>query len=283
MRRAGPYLVAALAAGCSTHPSSTAMSVAAEYPTYRALHEAIVTPTCGPRGGVCHNSKQFPDLHTPENMLAVIGARCNQLTENPAQVSDQCEPPGDLLVLDGGADAGVRTRIGFVTVDPASPPQWVRLTTHDPIAHDGSALGFSIVRDATPTAPLTIKYPALLSTQAGESVVTISNLPLLGPGMRAFLTTPYMPGLDAEVQLGDPNQNGTFGYDMGQALIKPGAPAKSFLVQRILGTVPPRMPLANGDLTSDQIYALQCWIQQLDDDAANADGPIDYSRCPPQF
>ncbi|MDB4965634.1 MAG: hypothetical protein JWN44_1323 [Myxococcales bacterium] len=281
--RAALFCVAAFAAGCSTTPASTTMTVAEQYPTYRALHEAVVTPTCGPRGGVCHNSKQFPDLHTPENMLAVIGARCNQLTESAAQVSDQCEPPGDLLILDGGADAGTKTRIGFVTVDPASPPQWVTLTTHDPIAHDGSAVAFSIVRDGDPKSPLTLKYPAQLATHAGQSVVTISNLPLLGPGMRSFLTTPYMPGYDGELQLGDPNQNGKFGYDMGEALIKPGAPAQSFLVQRILGTVPPRMPLANGDLTADQTYALQCWILQLDPDAANADGPIDYSRCPPQF
>jgi hypothetical protein len=271
------------AAGCTTQPTASTMSVAEQYPTYRALHEAVVTPTCGPRGGVCHNSKQFPDLHTPENMLAVIGARCNQLTENPAQVSDQCEPLGDLLVINGGPDAGVQTRIGFVTVDTATPPQWVKLTTHDPIAHDGSALAFSILRDSDPKNPLTLKYPATLTTVAGESAVTIMNLQTLSSGLRSFVTTPYMPGLDAEVQLGDPNGNGTFGYDMGQALIKPGAPAKSFLVQRILGIVPPRMPLANGDLSTDQIYALQCWIQQLAADGSNADGPIDYKRCPAAF
>jgi hypothetical protein len=276
--------VAAVAAvGCSTQPHAAVATVAEAYPTYRALHEAIVTPTCGPRGGVCHNSKQFPDLHTPENMLAVIGQRCNQLTEDPLAMLDQCEPPGDLLVVRGGPDAGLRTRIGYVTVDPASPPAWVQLTTHDPIAHDGTAIAFSIVRDADPAHPLEIPFPPLLTTAAGQRSVTITTLPSLTPGQRAFVTAPYAPGLDAEVQLGDPNRNGSFGFDLGFALIQPGAPARSFLVQRILGTVAPRMPLANGDLTADEIYALQCWIAQLAPDASNADGPIDYARCPASF
>jgi hypothetical protein len=54
-------------------------------------------------------------------------------------------------------------------------------------------------------------------------------------------------------------------------------------VQRILGIVPPKMPLANGPLTDDQMYAIQCWIQQLLPDGSNADGPIDYSKCPARF
>lgn len=285
-RVAGFVLVAAACAACAAcgkQPSSQQQSLASQYPTYRALHEAIVTPTCGPRGGVCHNSKQFPDLHTPENMLAVIGQRCNQLTADPSAILDECEAQGDLLVIKSGPDAGVRTRIGFVTLDPAATPQLVTLTTHDPIAHDGAQLAFSIVRDSDPKNPLEIPFPSVLTTTAGQASVTVTALQTLGQGQRAFLITPYTPGLDAEVQLGDPNRNGTFGFDLGQALIKPGAPADSFLVQRILGVVPPKMPLANADLTDDQIYALQCWIYQLAPDASNADGPIDYARCPTSF
>src|SRR5438105_11511869 len=69
---------------------------ALDYPTFRSLEEAVVTPICGPRGGVCHNSKQFPDLHTPENMLAAVGQRCNQLTDDPKAIQNLCEPQGDL-------------------------------------------------------------------------------------------------------------------------------------------------------------------------------------------
>lgn len=276
-------MILGAALGCTTQPKAQVSTVAQQYPTYRALHQAIVTPTCGPRGGVCHNSKQFPDLHTPENMLAVIGQRCNQLTADPLAILDECEAAGDLLVIKSGADAGLKTRVGYVTVDRATPPQWVKLTTHDPIAHDGAMLAFSIVRDTNPAAPQEIPFPSLLASVAGQYSVTITSLPTLSSGQRAFLTTPFIPGLDAEVQLGDPNQDGTFGYDLGNALIKPGDTGKSFLVQRILGTVAPRMPLANNDLTADQIYALQCWIHQLKSDGSNADGPIDYGRCPAAF
>jgi len=276
-------ILAAVSGGAPAPKSALAASAAADYPDFRALHEAVVTPTCGPRGGVCHNSKQFHDLHTPDNMLAVVGQRCNQLTADPLAIENQCEPRGDLLVIGGGPDAGLRTRIGHVTVDSAVPPAWIRLTTHEPIAHDGSGLAFSIVRDGDPAHPMAIPFPAVLDTSAGRAEVTIAKPASLSSAARTFLTSPFVPGLDAEVQLGDPNGDGVFGYDMGFLLIKPSAPQQSFLVQRILGTVPPRMPLANGDLTPAAIYALQCWIAQMKPDGSNADGPIDYARCPAAF
>ena len=257
--------------------------VALDYPTFRDLHEAVVTPICGPRGGVCHNSKQFPDMHTPDNMLAVIGQRCNQLTDNALSIQDLCEPPGDLLVIRTGADAGFRTRVGFATPDSSSPPQTMTLTLHDPVPSTAHGIAFSIVRDGDPQNPLEIAVPAPLDTQAGQRSVTVRNLQSLPMGMRFFLTAPYMPGFPGELLGGDPNQNGTFGADLGGAVIKPGDPARSFLVQRILGIVPPQMPLANGTLTAEQIYAFECWIAQMAPDGSNADGPIDYSKCPSSF
>jgi hypothetical protein len=276
-----PLVVVALAcAACSSGQPKA--EVIEPYATFRELHELVVTPTCGPRGGVCHNSKQFPDLHTPENMLAAVGQRCNQLTDDPLAIVDECEEQGDLLVIHGGPDAGLRTRIGYVTVDSAMPPAFIELTTRDPIPHDGSALVFGIVRDSDPTHPIEVPFPAVLATTAGQRKVTVAlgKTAPLSPSARAFLTNAYVPGNADQVQLGDPNRNGTFGFELGFLLIKPGDVSKSFLVQRITGAIPPRMPLANGDLTSEQIYALQCWITQLAPDGSNADGPIDYARCP---
>ncbi|HJZ85057.1 MAG TPA: hypothetical protein VKN99_07785 [Polyangia bacterium] len=257
--------------------------VAQDYPTYRALHESVVTPICGPRGGVCHNSKQFPDLHTPDNMLAAIGARCNQLTEDPSAIQDLCEPQGDLLLIKSGPDSGLRVRIGYAQTDGLATPQSVMLTLHDPVPHSGTNLDFSIVRDTDPQNPIELHVGALLSTPGGQARATIGGLSGLGMGMRYFLTAPYMPGFAGQLILGDPNRNGTFGYDLGGAVIKAGQPEKSFLVQRITGQVPPQMPLANGMLTEDQIYVFQCWIKQMKPDGSNADGPIDYSKCPPRF
>jgi hypothetical protein len=271
----------ALLAGCggaAVHDPKAAMA----YPDYRTLHEAIITPTCGPRGGVCHNSKQFPDMHTPENLLSVIGQRCNQLTDDPKAIVELCEPAGDLLVITSDPDTNWKARVGYVVAD-AAPPTTLTVTLHDPVPHDGTDLTFSIVRDIDPKSPLEIPIGNHLTTHAGQRQATITGVQSLPMGQRSFFTAPYTPGLDGQLFLGDPNQNGTFGFDLGGALIKPGAPSKSFFVQRILGIVQPRMPLANGDLTDDEIYALQCWILQMKPDGSNADGPIDYARCPARF
>jgi hypothetical protein len=257
----------------------------ADYPTYRALHESVVTPICGPRGGVCHNSKQFPDLHTPDNMLAAIGQRCNQLTPDPTTILDLCEPQGDLLLIKSGPDAGWSARIGYAAADAPGPSQMLTLTLHDAPAHSGTGLDFSIVRasGAGAGATTTELHVGLdLTTSAGQKSVTVA-VAKLSSSFKSFFMSPYVPGYPEQLQAGDPNRNGTFGADLGGAVIAPGAPTKSFLVERILGIVPPRMPLANGTLTDPQIYALECWIAQLKPDGSNADGPIDYARCPAKF
>jgi hypothetical protein len=255
------------------------------YPSYRDLHEAVVTPMCGPRGGVCHNSKQFPDLHTPENMLASVGVRCNQLTDDPIAIVDLCEPRGDLLVIKSGANSGFRTRIGFLA--PKDPmemaPTDLEITLRDPLPHTATGANFAIVRDVDPQSPIEVPVGFKLSTKEGEHKATIVGFASLSTGLKAFLYSRYMPGYSGQVLLGDPNRNGTFGYERNGATIKPGKPELSFFVQRITGEVPPKMPLANGELTAPQLYALQCWIAQMSDDGSNADGPIDYSKCPLEF
>jgi hypothetical protein len=267
--------------GCGDSAPASISKTATDYPTFRALHEAVVVPICGPRGGVCHNSKQFPDLHTPDNMLAVLGQRCNQLTDDPMAIQDLCEPPGDLLLIRNGPDAGWRARVGYATLDPGG--QTMTVTLHDPVPHAGAALDFSIVRDVDPAHPVELHVGTHLVTTAAGKSVQVTDLPTLTMGLRYFMSAPYMPGFAGQLAGGDPNHNGIFGADLGGAVIKPGAPDKSFLVQRILGIVPPQMPLANGTLTPEQIYAFQCWIAQMKPDGSNADGAIDYSLCPPQF
>ena len=46
-------------------------------PTGLDLHQKVIYRTCTPNGGVCHNSKEFPDLRTPANFVAAFGANCN--------------------------------------------------------------------------------------------------------------------------------------------------------------------------------------------------------------
>ncbi|MDH5675994.1 MAG: hypothetical protein OEZ06_27980, partial [Myxococcales bacterium] len=41
----------------------------AKLPTGIDLQTDVVQRTCGPTGGVCHNAKEYPDLHTPANLI----------------------------------------------------------------------------------------------------------------------------------------------------------------------------------------------------------------------
>src|SRR5688500_7498842 len=57
------------------------------------LHAKVVFRTCSPNGGVCHNAKEYPDLHTPANFLDAIDAPCNVQPGTPEAVYDRCERP----------------------------------------------------------------------------------------------------------------------------------------------------------------------------------------------
>ena len=46
-------------------------------PTGIELQAEVVIRSCGPINGVCHNEKEYPDLHTPANFASVVGAPCN--------------------------------------------------------------------------------------------------------------------------------------------------------------------------------------------------------------
>jgi hypothetical protein len=281
-RRAGPaLLVSALVAltyACASdredEGAAARRQAALDYPTFRALHAAVVLPTCGPRSGVCHNGKQYPDLHSPTEMLAAVGKRCNAITADPLAILDACEPAGDELVLGSMGNGGFRAAIGRVRA--SSDGSAIELDLEDAVPLAAESIEASIERAGPPA--FVVHLGARVTTRAGERTVNVraGDLP---DDLRSFLAGPYVPGLATRVVLGDPNANGVFGAKLGELVIRPGDPERSFLVQRILGKVLPRMPLANGDLTPAQIFALTCWVQQMRPDGSNADGPIDYGVC----
>ena len=252
---------------------------AALYPNFQALHSGVVVGACAATNGACHDSAQFPDLHTPEALLATINARCNAATADPLQIHDLCEAPGDVLLVKSGPDQGWSSRVGFVTDHTSDSEPTIVLTLHDRVPHDAQEVLASIVRQFGSSTTREIPLGFTLATEAGQPEATLSADDL-SPELVDFFTSPFTPGLTEQVILGDPNRNGVFGADLGGALVKPGDLDKSFLVERILGIVPPQMPLANGDLGAAQIAALECWVFQLLPDASNASGPIDYSACP---
>jgi hypothetical protein len=159
-------------------------------------------------------------------------------------------------------------------------------------------------------AEVAFPFPAdaVISAQQGAKTVTLDAAKLADPATAAgpvdtlanFLNpSQFNPGDDGQVELGDPNGDGVFGYDLHGALIKPGDPLKSYLFLRVLGPLAvgpgqvltnvmadpsesrPQMPAANQRYwdIDNAVVALWCWIQSMKPDASNADGAIDYDRC----
>src|SRR3712207_1697063 len=59
------------------------------------LQRKVILRTCGPTNGVCHNQKEYPDLHTTGTFADAINAPCNLQPGTYASVYDRCERVGD--------------------------------------------------------------------------------------------------------------------------------------------------------------------------------------------
>jgi len=100
--------------------------------------------------------------------------------------------------------------------------------------------------------------------------------------MSDALASAGVPARPDVVQLWDPNANGRFGVELDGALLRAGAPDRSYVIRRLTdphaGTL---MPLANAcSWTPASVRALWCWIAGLRQDGSNAYDPIDYGNCP---
>jgi hypothetical protein len=297
--------------GCDGTPATTADagadsgpveldSAAAKYPDLRTLWSRAVERTCGPNSAVCHNNRQYPDMQTASGLLAAVNARCNQIRDSAAAIDNLCEPPGDTLRL-----GTFSTRIGSVTAMPATGPSVIVITLRDPLP-DGARTPAAIVQQRGALAAITLPIPAMAiaTARTGDRSVTLAFAPLAAaPGpvgsLADFLVPAAFNAVDTtQVQQGDPNGDGVFGDELGGALIKPGAPMKSYLLLRLLGplavgpgqmntnvTAPAsteaQMPIANFQYwdVDHAVQALYCWISGMRPDGSNADGPIDYAHC----
>jgi hypothetical protein len=312
-------LIAILIAGCTSQPQAEILdggapgpyggggmlpidSAASKYPDLRTFWSRSVARTCGPNNGVCHDNRQFPDMQTVSGLLDAVNARCNQIRQDPATVDNLCEAAGDQLTI-----GPWKSRIGRVIAGATS----LTVTLKDKIPK-GTSGALAVVRARDGLPPVTFAIPAAANVSASGSQVMLDRTVLAdpkqapGPGgtamapasMADFLApAAYTPGDENQVQLGDPNGDGLFGADLGGAVVKPGAPMKSYLFLRVLSplavgnnpntsmTAPAsmeaQMPIANfqyWDVDND-LTALWCWISGMKPDGSNADGPIDYAHC----
>ena len=58
------------------------------------LQRKVILRTCGPTNGVCHNQKEYPDLHTTGTFADAINAPCNLQPGTYESVFDRCERLG---------------------------------------------------------------------------------------------------------------------------------------------------------------------------------------------
>jgi hypothetical protein len=266
-------------AGPVTHPS--ALEAMEKFPTALDLHDKVINRSCSPLGGVCHNSKEYPDLHTYGNLLAAFDKPCNRdKAEEPETVFDGCEPEGDELLI-------------------MRNPEWkAKIAYIGPEEFEQTADRFTNFRRVVlaEPAPETLDHVESKILRGGRTLVELVGYSWDGvnPGQGVLVTTEgekeariedlfnldYRTYLElANVRGGDPNNNGVFGADEPWMMLAAGYPLQSYLVGRITGTVPgSRMPLANEPLTDPEYVAIFCWIETLDDDPQPSDR-IDYENC----
>lgn len=255
--------------GAATAPdhSGDAPSVAearVAFPRFLELQSGVISSTCSPNPGVCHNSSNYPDMSTAGGTLANVGGPCNMEIPDPLQGWDGCERPADRLKA-GGLDV----RLAYLVNE--GPGTW--------------ALGLESAAQTTQTVTPVIASSDGIDMIGAEWELQVS---LTAGSEEAVLRVPgaddveLMDGILASVTGGDPNRNGTWGADgtgtHGGVVVR-GSLEASYLWGRITGTVPgSRMPLANAPLTDVEYVAMACWIETLDANPS-AEDPIDYDAC----
>ncbi len=268
------------------------------------LQAKVIFRTCTPNGGVCHNAKEYPDLHTPANFLAAIGAPCNVQSGTPEAVYDRCERPGDRFRFAGSKEV----EIGYITYIPG---------VYEPQPGEGEEV--LPLDDDTPGLHIYLSEPlsgvdwyngnsrwgegAFIRTFVDEGLVEEISFSqfnslwfTLGDGshimaqVRNYQSSSVQQLLSVGIVEGDKNRNGVFGARSGQpiAMLAPGNPEESYLIARLRGVmlddeVPgSRMPLANQPLTISEMLALYCFVEGLGrvaDGDYNLAAPIDYNAC----
>jgi hypothetical protein len=294
--KAAVILVAAsaLATGCATPPSpETDLDARRLYPDLAALYggDQGLYRGCAPNGGVCHNAREFPDLHTLGSIVDNIGRNCNARRDRPETLHDLCEQPGDVLQI--GDDA---IEIAWIEpapgADPVSPRLW-NVQLRAPVT--GAATDLQILRgdaelywlgeatavvDGQDPTRVALTLPA---TPPGTPPPSEDEDPDTGTYYASIFLAAGRTEDPMSIQLGDANRNGVFGGELDGRIIKAGDPARSYLLHRLTDpTAGPLMPRANCCFwTRPALRALECWIEGLRPDGANALAKIDYDRCGP--
>jgi hypothetical protein len=255
---------------------------AAVFPDIASLHVEGVARTCALNDGVCHTARQYPELGSVKDMLALVNAPCQVAANDPTRVPDECERPGDLLVLNGQDHEILR-----VLVDPKAPFPPVSVEVR--LAGTAGVLdgaGARIRRlDAAGGEILSVPLDGASLAPGGDASSVVVQLGAAPADLRGFLD---VRSSDLHrVRVGDANGNGIAHASASPwALVTPGDPSRSYLYKRLISDAHgPKMPLIQRTWSALATRAVWCWIRGLPEDATAAtvssSTPIDYEGCPP--
>lgn len=273
----------------------------ARFRTAIDLHRKVIWRTCTPNGGVCHNQKEYPDLHTPANFLNAVGIPCNVQSGEYEAVFDRCEQLGDRFKL---FEAQQEIEIGYLEYIPG-----------DPIDYRDEASEQKLPDATSPGLHIYLKTP--LASEREETYgtgrfirtfVTDGNVEELAffrfdtrwwvieegthimAEVREYQVDQINELISVGVIQGDANRNGVYGASEGLQvpMLNPGEPDKSYLIARLRGvmdneSVPgSRMPLANPPLSIPEMLAMFCFVEGLPDVKGvtpDLAWEIDYNKC----
>lgn len=275
------------------------MEAQALHRTGLELHRNVIIRTCGPTGGVCHNQKEYPDLHTPSNLLAAINAPCNVQPGDYAAVFDGCEEPGDRFRIEGQTN---KSEIGYVDFVPGEAPENGEPTAETPGLHLYLKSGLRTENDRNDIwgegqflrnfVSDKNEIEELMYARFQTSWRLLDGGTHLYAEVQEYQADQVNELLSVGIEQGDMNRNGVFGASEGTrlALLKAGNPEESYLIGRLRGAVGPvgaevdipgtRMPLANDPLTIADMLALYCFVEGIPADAQwDLQSSIDYVNC----
>lgn len=260
--------------GGGGHPGGATL-----YRDVEELYEQALTRTCSLNGGVCHNSKEYPDVHTLSSLFSALEAPCGLGALSPRDVPNECEPEGDHLV---SAALGVDVEIKRVDVSPRAAATADLTGATVVLARaaggaGGSATDWTVVR-----GDLRFTLGAgSLAADRGSLQIDLTAAPA---PVRAFVDYRTFPWSPSMIRVADTNGDGVAGHALGWALLRPGDPDHSYLVGRLtqprLGELMPRQ-CRTWDWRAT--LALYCWTKGLrmgsDGRPSNAMDPINYVGC----
>jgi len=291
-----PSLEAPLGVTPYTGANEIVLEAQARFPTGLDLHRKVIWRTCTPNGGVCHNSKEYPDLRTPASFAASFDAACNVQPGEYSSVFDGCERPGDRIRFEGGFPDSLLeiAWIEYITGDGSEPSRPIGDDT--PGLHIHLATPIKSDRDETwGTAHFVRSFVDGGEVRDIEYASFHSQWWRLGDGthlygrVRDYQAEGVEQLLAIGIEEGDMNRNGVFGATLGLGvrMLAPGLPEQSYLIGRIRGEMfdsplpGSRMPLANPPLSIPEMLGLFCLIEGFPTggDENFLSNPIDYANC----